>query len=287
MTLKGSHGDILSIVKSKSELLKRRSQILMWTNVTASHQRRIQRLKLLMSTCVGDHLDLIAAIATHYKPSTALTYLRTLLTLIPEMKQHPTVKLVMDSLGQKATVSTSKQAKPFVPREIQDWMEHESLPMRTLIHALWTTASRYGDLQHISRITFPKGNIAQIMLDRHKGDRYGKRRLTKLIPVPTWLNNFVLTNVLLNPPSYDQLMTSLKATFPNQSSYSIRRGAISYLKKKGFTDKIVSQISGHAVGKVFNSLRRYYDPALEQKEVQELARLSLMLSNSINPHIQE
>jgi hypothetical protein len=142
-----------------------------------------------------------------------------------------------------------------------------------VLRALWSTASRFGDLQHAS-IDGPSGDYAMMSLPIHKGDPLGRVGTKKWIP----------RGVADSVQKASEAVTQRKVTYRSLNKlmkragltvHSARRGAATSLAKTRGIDK-VALMTGH---QSLTSARRYVDPRVITQEGQDQLDMADDLDN--------
>lgn len=220
-----------------------------------------------------------AFLAANFAPSTAAVYAQTAIHLFPWLR--PLWRDSNDWLRQNAGRQRRRQATLATPSDIRRLVETLPSPMGSVVLLLWTSASRFGDIQHMriaNTLRTSSTSIFQVAMDTHKSDRYGRRRLTKWLEVPRSLEPRIFEGVH-STMSYGSTLRALQRVQPNLTMHSFRRGAATLLASR-WEHSEISELTGHSTGMPTSSVFLYVEESHRQRRPSRQREMSLFLANA-------
>ena len=210
-------------------------------------QRIVDRLRLAPNP---DRLPLVKRLAgylrAHFGAGTARTYFSVAGSLHPTLRsdERQRWKDVSKDVQQHAARAAPKQALPASPAQAKQLIESTEDPvLKRTVRFLYCTASRHGDHRHMVPAVTARATT-QIRLPWFKSDTTGKRLYSKYVPVSLGFP------IRISP--YRTLNNYIRQVLgPGYSTYSLRRGAISWLalqlrlQRRRWTDKQIATLTGH------------------------------------------
>ena len=266
------------------------------TNVSEGHNRRKAMISRQFEAAGRRPLVLLRTWQLVMAPSTAYSYARTLMAMVPLEMKTPQVKVVLDAMRQKNTLQSTCRAKPFTPVTLQAFLKRVGRTnprgARTA-WAMWVSVSRHADLLGVHEVTPFSGGM-MFRWSRFKSDRYGVRAVSKAITVDPQHRHFFKTINFLTTKnqfngvslpawcSYRALLREIKIDYPEMSTYSLRRGGATFLAEKGFPMPEIGLMTAHTpTADPCLAVRRYVDQSPAQPESLKQRAMSRVLAISL------
>jgi len=204
------------------------------------------------------------------KPNVVISYTGTHLAMRPEMKSKE-VMTYLDALRQEGGVRHSSRAIPARPAQVKFLLSQPTaVDVRSTISFLWRSASRHGDLPRVHDVKHWPDQVQEFQWGAFKSDRYGVRAVSKFIPRdPRWN---------LEPCSYKKMLQTIQRYYPELTSHSLRRGAVTYLSSRGYSMKEIRLLTAHTPTEDPDlAVRRYVNPSPNQPESKLQLNMSRVL----------
>ena len=255
------------------------------TNVSKGHNRRKAMIRRQFAAAKRRPLVLLRTWQLVMAPSTAYSYARTLMAMVPEMKT-PQVKVVLDAMRQKNTLQSTRRAKPFTPKTFRMFLKRvarRNFRVAKTAWWMWVSTSRHADLLGIHGVQRFSGGI-MLRWSRFKSDRYGVRAVSKAITVAPRDACYLDQSGTGLPAwcSYRALLKEVKAEFPEMTTYSLRRGSATCLAEAGYPMQEIGLMTAHTpTADPCLAVRRYVDQSPAQPESLLQRAMSRMLANSL------
>lgn len=247
----------------------------------STRARRLTVLKQLAQT-KGDWRRLIGAWHRSLRPSSLITYIATLKSVLGPLPQHERVLLATALRGaQKSKSQPVNQATPATPIQL---MTIVGVPYE-ICRLLFITASRFADIKAMTMTVWrqqettphnPRRSVCQIHMGHFKSDVFHQRITSKFIADdPQRIRRAI---------RYGQQMpytTFLKAVAP-LTAHSFRRGAATQLATLGHSMETIALLTLHT-RKVDpgQAVRRYVSENPNQLEPRTQIMLAAQLQNLV------
>jgi hypothetical protein len=238
--------------------------------VSASH-RRTQKRVLEEWESRLDLEALLSAWDSQVKPSTALLWTRTLLSLKPNLRNALTRRMI--TVWERESAVVTRRALVADPGLLRKAVISSDINTARTIQVMWTSACRHADLLRATT-TRVAPDILQMTWGWQKSDLRGKRHLCKFIVYPHRLPQWA---------GYHQVYRAVKKVDQQLTVHSIRRGALTYLASRGFSHAQIGKLSLHTPqSDEALAVRRYVDPHFSQPEGQLQLQMSKALWQAIH-----
>jgi hypothetical protein len=239
-------------------------------SAVSTSYRRTQRRVLEQWNCMPHLESLLSLWDTQVKPSTALLWTRTLLGLLPHLRNALSRRMIV--VWERESAVVTRRALVADPELLRKNPIASDIRTARTIQVMWTSACRHADLLRATTAMVAPG-IHRMTWAWQKSDLRGKRHLCKFIvyprPLPRWA-------------SYQQVYRAIKKIHPELTVHSIRRGALTYLASKGYSHSEIGKLSLHTPqSDEALAVRRYVDPHFTQPEGQLQLRMSSDLWQAI------
>eukprot|EP00760_Papus_ankaliazontas_P013789 PhM_4_TR15898/c2_g1_i1/m.71902 len=206
------------------------------------------------------------------KPSTAVTYIRTLKAIRPDLVS-PVINDVLVRARKEAPVIVANRAKAATPQETASLCRRGHLEAVT-VRAMWVTASRHADLGRIVQATLYPENTVMLQWGTMKSDRFGQRGVTKCV---YWKGQWPRKWA-----SYTAVMKYCRSLNPELSAHSFRRGAVCFLAARGYSFHEIAALTAHTPTEdPCLAVRRYADPHPAQQESRAQRAMSQALQEAL------
>ena len=270
---------VLMQLRASPERLEKEARAVV--NVTKGHIRRRELITLQYAAAKSKPLVLLRAWQKCMGPGSAFSYAMTLSAMHPETRSDPQVRVIHDAMRQAATLAASKRAMLITPEWVRSLLATASPIVAATAWFMWLSSCRHADLAFIHQFGTGPGYMV-VRWDRFKSDRYGRRAVSRFLTVTRsqekWLEH------LPRWCTYRQLLAALKKVHPKLATYSLRRGAASFLADAGNSMPMVGLMTAHTpTADPALAVRRYVDPSAAQPEAQEQLRMSRQLALALEP----
>jgi hypothetical protein len=214
--------------------------------------------------------DLLNGWDTQVKPSTALLWTHTLLSLMPELRSALTRRMI--KVWEREAAVVTRRALVVGPEQLRLPLIPSDINTARTIQMLWTSACRHADLARATTVTVAPG-IHRMTWGWQKSDLRGKRHLCKFVVYPHYIPHWA---------TYRQVYRVMKKIHPDLTVHSIRRGALTYLASMGFSHAQIGKLSLHTPQSDESlAVRRYVEPHQNQPEGQLQIQMSQTLWRAI------
>jgi len=213
----------------------------------------------------GNALALLKIWSKMYAPSTAKHKMGTLFAMKPHLKTDRSLNELVEKIKRNAHQGTLRKAIPITTRQMRKLLRLASPKIARTAWILWLSASRYGDLAHLSVCKLENG-VVVMRWNFQKSDIYGKRRISKFLTVLTQQNVYAMT-LQEGFCRYHELLNALKMVDPTLSTYSLRRGSATFLAELGFPMPTIGIMTAHTPSADPSiNVRQYVDVTANQPE---------------------
>ena len=258
-----------------------------WSRSTVDRRRRVCNLYrriIKVRPEAKQHPKIVVAILSEmFQPSTAVTYTRTLRSLLRLHQTDPRVEEWKESirwLRMKAGRNPPRKATPLQPRQLRCLTPQRQTDL--MIAFMTISASRHADLIGATCSKTPNPEVLKLHLSIFKSDIFGEKNVTKHVSVPrSWVTP--LFRMMNSPPSYRATHERMKQIHPSLTPHSARRGAVTILSTI-FPSETIALLTGHSRGILDpTSVRRYIEPTINSLEAQQQIIMSAHLAKIIDP----
>ena len=244
------------------------------------HQRKRENILQQWNAARGDALALLKLWMRKYAPSTCKGMVWTLLAMKPHLKYDRSLGEILEKIKRNAHQGTLKKAIPITPKQLRKLLSTAPPKIARTAWLLWMSAGRYGDLAPLS-VCLYENNLVVLRWNVQKSDIYGKRRISKFLTVIT-PHRVYATKLKEGFCQYSELLTALKKVDPTLSTYSLRRGAATYLAEMGFSMPTIGLMTAHTpTADPCTNVRQYVDVTANQPESRLQRQMSLLLAQSL------
>ena len=245
-----------------------------FTSATLDRRKLVMRYYSRIRELDSRPAVFVSCMYREFKNSTAVTYCNVLEAMYGELKRD--AEWISTFRWLRKQKMNLVQA---VPATLVDMCNIilfvTDTKIKTLLLVLFFSLSRYSDvldtvIDKTWEVATPTSNtVLQLNPGRFKSDIFGEKSLYKMfeMPVENWFTAEDVKQMLLNPPSYNEVYMFLKNTpmFSHLTLHSFRRGGISACSHFFDRDEII-KLTLHAVPNDNNSVRRYIEPHVSSKE---------------------
>ena len=258
---------------------------------TYRRRKRVRAIYNLLKNRVTGPAGLIGTMAQVYSWTTAWSYALTMQAEFPQLAKDRGWKdalLWLEKQKAKRRLETH-QAEPATPIQVQTLLKGPgTLQQKTALAVMWNSLSRYGDIQHMvtSRIWNHLGRdvLVKVNLEVWKSDPHGRRHASKTFILPGAMVPILMKGGI---PSYNQMLSWIKSSYPTLSCHSFRRGGVSFAAGFHTGEEIVA-LTMHTMPGEPVAIRLYTDPRARSKETETQMRVSEISSNNChNPPIKQ
>lgn len=252
---------------------------------TKERRAREERARRYLDAFGGDPGDMLATMAATCRPSTTRTYAAMIATIAPATKptarkyEHWARKAMKTEWGRPAGAET------FAVEDFRALLGRLPVDMAAVLRLMWATASRAADLSHF-KSTIVQGHWRIELGTRQadsrwdlrapKSDPRSTRDLLKWAPVrpdfPTPIGPF---------PSWSEIDVAMKQL--STTPHAIRRTAIQFLEKKGFTTAEIATLTNHSPSAAAPGAAPYLAKVPTDPAAKTCARLVTTLLNALSP----
>ena len=229
------HPEILKYTENfwaESTMANRRA---LWARFVKFRQQQPQAATTTMDEAVTEFVATLPDISL----STRKTYAVSLCGILRElMVPYPTLSMARKGMVAMGANTPESKATPITRDQVHFLMHKNKVrwPLLCLTFwLLWKTASRFDDVQHLTRESFLVVDENELILvfGRLKNNREGKIKMSSLVHIldrapMTWqcrCLRALSSNEKIVPVNYQSFMRHLTTSFPDLSAHSFKHGA--------------------------------------------------------------